>query len=366
MNKKIIAVLIGAVVAFTAIVIGIPRAEAACDNVSIIRCGVSSEQDLHKKFDADQRGAHKVYQAFGISREDLNGFVDGTVYKDGRVVVDNQVVATNAVTAGYNWGSGDPNRKAISGTDAYMYSTSQLVSDARRVMVKMVDGQFKFAVIYDCGNPVKATPTPPPAKDTQVCELATQKIITIKENEFDSSKHSRNLKDCEPKQPVEKKIKVCDLKTQQIVEIKDTEYDESKHSKYMKDCEPKQPVVKNIKACDTTTGQIVTIREDEYDESRYTNDMTQCEPIKVCRIADKTIVTIARHELTDEYTTDLDQCKEKPPVTPVASTKPPKPAPAPPVQHLPETGAVEVISGGIGMGSLAGAGYYYLVSRRFL
>jgi len=37
----------------------------------------------------------------------------------------------------------------------------------------------------------------PPVGDINVCELATKNIITIKENAFDASKHSKNLSDCD-------------------------------------------------------------------------------------------------------------------------------------------------------------------------
>lgn len=37
----------------------------------------------------------------------------------------------------------------------------------------------------------------PPVKKIQVCELATDKIITIDEKDFDAKKHSKNLADCE-------------------------------------------------------------------------------------------------------------------------------------------------------------------------
>lgn len=38
--------------------------------------------------------------------------------------------------------------------------------------------------------------TPEKPKDIQVCELSTKKVITIKENQFDSSKHSKDLSKC--------------------------------------------------------------------------------------------------------------------------------------------------------------------------
>ncbi|MEO7905141.1 MAG: hypothetical protein ABIR91_05115 [Candidatus Saccharimonadales bacterium] len=46
------------------------------------------------------------------------------------------------------------------------------------------------------------TVTPPPAKDITVCDVTAKKIITIKETDFDSKKHSKNLKDCDTPLPV--------------------------------------------------------------------------------------------------------------------------------------------------------------------
>ncbi len=56
----------------------------------------------------------------------------------------------------------------------------------------------------DCDDAtVEVPPKPEPGKET-VCELETNEIITIGEDEFDSSKHSKNLDDCkeEPVVPV--------------------------------------------------------------------------------------------------------------------------------------------------------------------
>lgn len=43
---------------------------------------------------------------------------------------------------------------------------------------------------------VDCPPTPPEVKNIQVCDLATEKVVTINENEFDTSKHSKDLNDC--------------------------------------------------------------------------------------------------------------------------------------------------------------------------
>jgi len=56
----------------------------------------------------------------------------------------------------------------IPNTDrAYKMSTSHFVDDGQIAFIKMVDGKFKFAVIKTCGNPVSATPVPPPKPPKQ-------------------------------------------------------------------------------------------------------------------------------------------------------------------------------------------------------
>lgn len=73
-----------------------------------------------------------------------------------------------------------------------------------------------------------------PPKDITVCRLSDKTIVTIKENEFDSSKYSKDLNDC--KAVEEGKIKVCRLNDKTIVTIKESEFDSKKYSKDLNDC----------------------------------------------------------------------------------------------------------------------------------
>jgi LPXTG-motif cell wall-anchored protein len=76
------------------------------------------------------------------------------------------------------------------------------------------------------------TVTPPPVVPIDVCELATNKIITIDEKNFDSTKYSKNTADCHP--PVI--IKVCDLTTHTVIPINEKDFDSSKQSKDTANC----------------------------------------------------------------------------------------------------------------------------------
>lgn len=127
------------------------------DSVAIIRGGVFSESAVQTK--AKQGDVPKVYAAFGIQQRELNGFVNGVVWKDGRVTVgSNKVVAKNAVTAG-RWDNPKAGMTKIAGTDrAYKMPTRYFSDEGQTAFIKMVNGRFSFAIIKPCGNPVTATP----------------------------------------------------------------------------------------------------------------------------------------------------------------------------------------------------------------
>lgn len=171
MNR--LAVLLAPLVLFASIVVGSPSVDAAIDNspdcetVAIIKCGAFSANELRR--DATKGDVAKVFSNFGISTNELNGFVDGVVYKDGSVTIGkNEVVARNAVTAG-RWDSPKSGMTKIPGTNkAYRMSTSNFVDEGQTAFIKMVNGKFSFAVIKSCGNPVTAKPVdkPKPPRET--------------------------------------------------------------------------------------------------------------------------------------------------------------------------------------------------------
>jgi len=109
------------------------------------------------------------------------------------------------------------------------------------------------------------TVTPPPVVNTQVCELATNKVVTIDEKDFDSSKYSKNLEDCQ-------RIVVCDLATFTQIVIKEADFDSSKQSKDLANCHA--PV--QIEVCDLKTHTIVTINEKDFDSSTQSKDTANC------------------------------------------------------------------------------------------
>jgi LPXTG-motif cell wall-anchored protein len=73
-------------------------------------------------------------------------------------------------------------------------------------------------------------------KNIQVCELATKTIITIREDQFDAAKHSKNLADCAVKPPVPGEITVCRMEDKTIVNIKENEFNSAKYTKDLSKC----------------------------------------------------------------------------------------------------------------------------------
>ena len=152
-----------------------------CDTVAIVYCGTFSESEFHKKWNNDTKYKDHatIFSAFGINKSDVTGMVEGVVWRDGRVTLGSsaggQVVATNATTAG-RWNNPKSGMTKIAGTDrAYKMSTSNFVTEGQTAMIKMINGQFKFAVLKSCGNPVVGTPK---AQPEALCVALANPVIT--------------------------------------------------------------------------------------------------------------------------------------------------------------------------------------------
>ena len=337
-----------------------------CDNVAIIRCGAFNMKTMREK--ASQGDVPRVFNAFGIKQSELDGkFVNGIVWRDGRVTVDGKVVATNAMTAGRNFG-GTP----IPNTNnAGKYPTSKFVTEGQTAFVKMINGEFSFAIIKACGNPVSATPKekPQPEPEFECVKLTAEQIsrttykftakatasgganvekyefgfgdgigVTVNESAYTYDynapgtytatvavhvKVNDNVKEvtapaCKVSVFVaDEEIQVCDLATKRMVTIDKSSFDASKHSTNPADCQEKPlPPVETLRVCDLATGNTITIKQSEFD--------------------------------TDLHSRDFDDCKEDEP------------------EVIASTGPATAIAGLLGSGSLGYGAYSYLGTRRRL
>jgi len=111
---------------------------------------------------------------FHISSSDIQNLSKnakiGSVTKSGDVLLNGKVIAKNAVTAGRSNITGSTKRTS-NGT--VFYSRPPQVSfkdNSLSAYIVLVNGQFKYAILLSCGNPVigtpitqpKPTPTPTP------------------------------------------------------------------------------------------------------------------------------------------------------------------------------------------------------------
>lgn len=127
-----------------------------CDKYSVMWCGSFTKSDILQKYtngDGHSSAANiqSIYTNFGITKAELQAasYVDGIVYQNGNVTVNGKVVATGAKTYIRTMGT---------------VSASKMGS-AQTALVKLnKDGQFEYAVMKPCGNPVSAKNVVPPPK----------------------------------------------------------------------------------------------------------------------------------------------------------------------------------------------------------
>ena len=327
-----------------------PSKAAKCSDFNVVACGTHSQGDLKVAYARPH--VKSLYNHSGITDSMINNGTNmkqGTVDANGNVIVDGQVVATGARTYQAKAGTRQVSpEKTVNygGYNYYQYTTGQSFIDGTTTyaIYAWFDnyGKFIAGVIKDCGNPVWGQATWK-AKDVKVCDLTSKKIVTIKENEYDSKKHSKDLEDC-------KETKVCDLDSNTIITIKEKQFDSKKHSKDLTDCQ-------KTRVCELKTGKIITIKEKEYDEKKHSRNEDDCDKAEVCRISDKQTVTVTRKELNNsQYTTDMSKCKENPVTPPTPET----PTPG----ELPKTGTANIVMSALGLGGLTTAIIAYVASRR--
>lgn len=350
--KKIgVAIAVGVAV-IGGIWLATPSEAATCSDFNVVACGTPTHMDMRVAYTRPE--IKSLYNQWDITDDMVThgkNMRNGTVDANGNIIVDGVVVATNAVTVQAKAGTLQPapqRQYTAAGHTYYQYTTGQSFVEGKTTFTVFAwfddYGKFISAVIKDCGNPVWGHATWQP-KTIEVCDVTTNKIVKIKENEFDSKKHTKDLNEC-------KKIQVCDLSTNAIITIKEKEFDSKKHSKDLSDCE-------KMSVCELETGVIITIKTKEFDSKKHTTKLEECDKVKVCRISDKKIIEITRKELENNsnYTTDMSKCADKP-VTPPATPEAPTPT------ELPKTGVDNIVMSALGLGGLATAAIAYAVSRR--
>jgi hypothetical protein len=156
-----------------------------CDSNAVINCGALNTTELKQRY--GNKGVSAIYDYFGIGSKAIDTIdtsaAAGLVYKDGDVTVGGKTVATGAITAGRENITGST--KITSGGVTF-YKRPPKVSfrpDSIAAYVVMQDGQFKFAILAPCGNPVMATavakPTPTPKPTPQPETTPVAQVVSV-------------------------------------------------------------------------------------------------------------------------------------------------------------------------------------------
>lgn len=177
--KKLLAVLMISVGLMLALPLRAASAQTGnCDDNSVIRCGAFSASTLQSSMTGD---VPAIFAHYGIAQDDFNTLTNGTVRKDGTVWVNGRMVANQAVSVGRH---DMPGSTPVAGLGVYERPPSvSFASNELAAFVKMNNGQFVYAIIKSCGNPVRAnpvTPTPPaqpPAANTGTPAITITKSV---------------------------------------------------------------------------------------------------------------------------------------------------------------------------------------------
>ncbi len=161
-----------------------------CDANSVMWCGAKDTAVIQSDYNhGDGHNAaatiHEIYDQFGINSSDINAIgktaVAGSVTKSGDVYVGNTLVATNAWTAGREDIAGSTKVTLKNGFTFYERQPKiSFQNNSLTAYVVMQNGQFKFALLSACGNPIKAIPKV--NKSELACTALLTTPVTVESN----------------------------------------------------------------------------------------------------------------------------------------------------------------------------------------
>lgn len=182
----------------------IPTESANASHPSdIINGGVHSKSALIASWDNNTQGFRELAEYAGISREDLSNSREGEVTSrsSGR---DSGWLSWGRISRGGSR-SEETNIK-IGNQSVYVHALSYFDTGSNLngngshypAFVGTTSNGKQFHILKGCAN-IGLKEMPKKEEKIQVCKLSTSTVVAIKESNFDESKYSKNIKDCEPK-----------------------------------------------------------------------------------------------------------------------------------------------------------------------
>jgi uncharacterized repeat protein (TIGR01451 family) len=157
-----------------------------CDKYAVMYCGAMTKDEMVKKMNnGDGRNSSanikNIFSQFGLNVTSIKNanFKDGVVYQNGDVKVGGKVVAKNAQTY----------IRTLGGKG----STSRMGSAQAAKVAVNKDGQFLFAVMTPCGNPVTGkNVVPKPPEPIARCDTLKATKISRDTFRFDVTATAKN------------------------------------------------------------------------------------------------------------------------------------------------------------------------------
>lgn len=177
---------------------GNASAAANCDAVNIIKCGLSGsglngyinsfKSEYMSNSDNGHRDLKSTYHWAGATGTAVKNMSSantklGTLYANGDIKVDGKLVGQDAsVTARFSNGSGFT--EISNGVWARKTTTSFAEGSAKVIVHYGSDGNADFAIMVDCGNGVKFTPTPQPKPSMSCVSLVASATGNLRNYTF--------------------------------------------------------------------------------------------------------------------------------------------------------------------------------------
>ncbi|HSX28236.1 MAG TPA: PKD domain-containing protein [Candidatus Saccharimonadales bacterium] len=302
---------------------------ADCNDNAVIRCGFSDSSAssavtaFTAAYKANKSGdLDNIYANYGFTSGDLSKLQAnaklGYVTKSGDVVLNGKVIATGSTSIGRQDISGS-STKTINGKKYFERPTSvSFTTDKIPALIMMNGSKIDFIVLASCGNPVKATPkptttpkpTPKPSPTPVASAMCSALHATLRTGTRDTYNYT----------------------------VTNTLTGGAKALSYSFDFG------------DGTSPQVTLQGSTSHTYANAGNW--------------KTRVTVQFSIASQNQVCEAETPVQAPPQATQASvTTPTTPAPA---QQLPATGLENVAGGMFGTSALAGAGYYWRVSRKGL
>lgn len=275
-----------ALVVQSLVVFQAPEPANAASHNDFVYGGVKTVDQLLALYDKNSGNLKDIFDGFGITRAEIAGLT-----RQAQLVT-----VGNKLSWGRHQRSHDTASKKVLNSNGThvdtVYGRPMSKTYKRGAISKefMFTGHSKkmgwFGIIPDCANLVTDTPPPPPPPppaDISVCRLSDNKVIKIKENQFDSKLYSKNLSVCNT-------LEVCRLSDFRMITIREKNFDSKLYSKVAaKDC------VKPIEVCNLKTYKMITIKETDFDANLHSKNKTEdCKSWSVCRLSDFKMIDILK------------------------------------------------------------------------